>query len=84
MPVSPSNETSKYFEKFMLLVCSVASADVMLVILLNFMCVCLYRLGPTEVECTSNDRGTCICGVCNCRTDSTVSKIGLVLILVLF
>ena len=32
------------------------------------------RLGPTEVQCTSTDRGTCVCGECQCRRDQAVSQ----------
>ena len=32
------------------------------------------RLGPTQVQCTSTDRGTCMCGECQCKRDQAVSS----------
>ena len=32
------------------------------------------RLGPTDIQCTRSDRGTCVCGECICRTNAQVCK----------
>ncbi len=32
------------------------------------------RLGPSQVQCTSTDRGTCMCGECQCKRDQAVSS----------
>lgn len=34
-----------------------------------------FSVGPTDIQCTRSDRGTCVCGECICRTNAQVYNV---------